>query len=311
MTNRRTKAYIYLLLVVLIWGLAGPVIKFTLEGIDPLPFISYRLAISAVISIFFFLGKIKRGKKFRQLNAHLPLALLYGFLAVPLGLGLLFVALDNTTVLDLTLIGVIGPLIVTAGGSLFFHERITKREKIGIGIVLVGVLLNSLFPILKSEGIRLTANILLLMYLIADAGSVLVAKKLSRYKINSANLTNLAFILGAVILIPVTIFSYGLNGFIDQIITLPLKYHLGVWYMAVLSGSIAYYMFVRAYKSIEVSEAVLFNYLQPVVTIPLAVFWLKESLSWHFILGAVFIVIGLFIAERKRKVKKMTDLKHV
>src|SRR3990172_6520942 len=126
MNPQRLRAYTYLLLTAAIWGIAGPVIKFTLEGIDPLPFISYRLAISAVISIFFFLGKIKRGKKFRQLNAHLPLALLYGFLAVPLGLGLLFVALDNTTVLDLTLIGVIGPLIVTAGGSLFFHERITK-----------------------------------------------------------------------------------------------------------------------------------------------------------------------------------------
>ena len=46
-----------LLAVVVIWGVAGPVIKFTLEGIDPLPFFSYRLAISAVISIFFFLAK--------------------------------------------------------------------------------------------------------------------------------------------------------------------------------------------------------------------------------------------------------------
>src|SRR3989344_661635 len=227
MSPRRLKAYLMLLAVVVIWGVAGPVIKFTLEGIDPLPFFSYRLAISAVISTIFFLAKIKKGKKFRQLNAHLPLALLYGFLAVPLGLGLLFVALDNTTVLDLTLIGVIGPLIVTAGGSLFFHERITKREKIGIGIVLVGVLLNSLFPIIKSEGIRLTAHILLLLYLMADAGFVLVAQQLSRCKINSANLTNLAFILGAVILIPVTIFSYGFNAFVGQIISLPFKSHLG------------------------------------------------------------------------------------
>src|SRR3990172_1552392 len=137
MNPQRLRAYTYLLLTAAIWGIAGPVIKFTLDGIDPLPFISYRLAISAVISIIFFMIKIKRGKKFRQLRAHMPFALLYGFLAVPAALGLLFAGLDNTTVLDLTLIGVIGPMIVAVGGAVFFSEHITKRERIGISIVLV------------------------------------------------------------------------------------------------------------------------------------------------------------------------------
>src|SRR3989344_7154001 len=218
MNPHRLRAYIYLLLVVVIWGIAGPVIKFTLEGIDPLPFISYRLVISSVFSACFFAVKINRGKKFRQLRVHLPLALLYGFLAVPAALGLLFVGLDNTTVLDLTLIGVIGPMVVTAGGAFFFREHITKKEKIGIAVVLVGVLFNSFFPIFKSEGVKLTANILLLAYLFADAGSILIAKRALRYKINSANLTNLAFIIGAVVMVPLTIFIYGWRGFYTQIV---------------------------------------------------------------------------------------------
>jgi len=301
MAPKRVKAYIYLLLAALIWGIAGPVIKFTLDGIDPLPFISYRLAISAVISIIFFILKIKKGKKFRQLRVHLPLVFLYGFLAVPAALGLLFAGLDNTTILDLTLISVIGPIIVAVGGAAFFSEHITKRERIGVSIVLLGVLLNSLYPIIKAEGVKLTANILLFAYLLADSGSILIAKKLSRFKINSANLTNLAFIIGAITLLPLTLVSYGWENFFSQIVNLPLKYHLGVWYMAIFSGSIAYYLFVRAHKSIEVSEAVLFNYLQPVITIPLAIFWLHESISPSFITGAILITIGLIIAEYKKK----------
>ncbi|KKR00704.1 MAG: putative membrane protein [Candidatus Woesebacteria bacterium GW2011_GWB1_39_12] len=281
MAPKRVKAYIYLLLAALIWGIAGPVIKFTLDGIDPLPFISYRLAISAVISIIFFILKIKKGKKFRQLRVHLPLVFLYGFLAVPAALGLLFAGLDN--------------------GAAFFSEHITKRERIGVSIVLLGVLLNSLYPIIKAEGVKLTANILLFAYLLADSGSILIAKKLSRFKINSANLTNLAFIIGAITLLPLTLVSYGWENFFSQIVNLPLKYHLGVWYMAIFSGSIAYYLFVRAHKSIEVSEAVLFNYLQPVITIPLAIFWLHESISPSFITGAILITIGLIIAEYKKK----------
>src|SRR3989344_5161458 len=97
MNSHRARAYIYLLIVAALWGAAGPVIKYTLAGIDPLPFLAYRLGVSALFS---------------------------------LALGILFIALDKTTVLDLTLIGVIGPMIVTAGGAIFFHDHITRREKI-------------------------------------------------------------------------------------------------------------------------------------------------------------------------------------
>jgi drug/metabolite transporter (DMT)-like permease len=51
---------------------------------------------------------------------------------------------------------------------------------------------------------------------------------------------------------------------------------------------------------VEVSEAILFSYLQPLFTVPLAIFWLKESLSGTFVLGAIIIVIGLVVAEYKK-----------
>ena len=147
MNPNRLRAYFYLILVAAIWGAAGPIIKFTLEGLDPLPFLSYRFAIASALSLVFFAVKLKKGKKFRRLKANFSLAFVYGLLAVPIALGILFIGLDKTTVLDLTLIGVAGPLLVTAGGVHFFHDRITKRERIGILVVLAGVVLNSFFPI--------------------------------------------------------------------------------------------------------------------------------------------------------------------
>ena len=47
-----------------------------------------------------------------------------------------------------------------------------------ISIVLLGVLLNSFFPIFTSHSTRLTGNLLLLVYLLADGSSILIAKKL-------------------------------------------------------------------------------------------------------------------------------------
>ncbi|OGM31187.1 hypothetical protein A2803_01790 [Candidatus Woesebacteria bacterium RIFCSPHIGHO2_01_FULL_44_21] len=299
--STRFKAYLFLLTTAVIWGAAGPVIKFTLAGIEPLPFLAYRFAISAVFSIFFFSAKIAQGKKFRNLKANFPLALLYGFLAVPLALSLLFFGLEKSTVLDSTLITIAGPIIVTLGAVHFFRDHITKREKLGIMIVLLGVILNSLLPIFQGgQGIRLTGNLLLLVYLLADSGSVLLAKKAIKNKTKSANLTSLAFIVGAVCLIPLTILIYGWENLLTTILTLPLKYHFGVWYMALLSGNLAYFMYVRGQRSIEVSEAVLFNYLIPLFSVPLAVFWLGESLSLSFILGAIIIATGVYIAEKKK-----------
>lgn len=302
MNPNRLRSYIYLLIVAAIWGAAGPVIKFTLEGIDPLPFLAYRFTIASIFSIGFFLVKLSQGKKFKQLKANLPLAVIYGFLAVPVALGILFVGLDRTTVLDLTLIGVIGPMMVTAGGAIFFRDHITSREKAGIAIVLLGVFLNSFLPIFRSDSqARLTGNLILMLFLLADSSSILLAKKAVQRKIKSANLTNLAFIVGAVTMVPLAVYVHGAGNLINMVAMLPLKYHLGVWFMALMSGNLAYFLYVRGQRSIEVSEAVLFNYLQPIFTIPLAIFWLGESLSTSFLIGGFVIAIGLIIAEIKKK----------
>ncbi len=298
MTGYRLRAYIYLILVALIWGAAGPVIKFTLSGIHPLPFLAYRFSISAILALIFFIIK---GVKLPKPKTSLPLIVVYGLLAFTIALGALFTGLEKSTVLDLTLISTIGPLIVTAGGAIIFRDHITKRERVGIAIVLVGVLINSFAPIFSNNSsARLTGNIFILLFLLADTSSILLAKKVVRKKIPSITLTNAGFIVAALTIIPLAFFAHGSNFVLSSITTLPFKYHLGVWYMALLSGTLAYFLYVRGHKSIEVSEATLFNYLQPIFAVPLAVFWLGENITTTFIIGAILIASGVIIAEYKR-----------
>lgn len=297
MTKYRRRSYIYLLLVAVIWGAAAPVIKFTLGGIDPLPFLAYRFFISGIISIIFFTftkAKMPKGKQ------KFGISIIYAFLAYSIALILLFTGLDNSTALDLTLIGALGPLAVVLGGALFFHDHITKRERLGILIVFFGAVFNSFYPfIFGGQPLKLSGNILLILFLLSDSASVLIAKEAVKMKVKSVNLTNFGFLVGAVTLIPFTIYKVGLHTLISQVVNLPFKYHVGVWYMAILSGSLAYYLYVKAQKSIEVSEATIFNYLQPIIAVPLAVFWLGERLTTHFLVGGSLIIIGLLIAETK------------
>jgi drug/metabolite transporter (DMT)-like permease len=74
--------------------------------------------------------------------------------------------------------------------------------------------------------------------------------------------------------------------------------------MAIVSGLISYDLSNRAQKTLEIGDAAVFQFLYPIITIPLAVFWLKETLTLPYILGAIVVSAGVAIATIKRRTKK-------
>lgn len=295
--SKRFKADIYLLIAMAAWGLAVPIVKFTLSGIDPLPFLAYRFFLASLLSLFvfyFFKIKLPKGKLFLVTAA-------YGLLATTIALSILFFGLKNSTALDLTIIGTTTPLLVAIGGWYFFREKITKKEFKGISIALLGTLIVTIGPLFDGNGaLRLSGNILLLIFLLIDSSSVLISKYIVKKKGDPFAVANFAFIIGALTLIPITIYIYGFNNIVSQVINLDFKYHLGVWYMAFISGNLAYAFYLRGQRTIEASEAGVFTYLQPLFSIPLAVLWLKEDFTNYFLIGAIFVAIGVYIAETRK-----------
>jgi len=91
----------------------------------------------------------------------------------------------------------------------------------------------------------------------------------------------------------------------DQIIhaftTAPLSAHLSVFFMAVLSGTVAFTFWYKGLKTIEIGDASIFGYLKPLWAAPLAIFWLKESISYPFVIGIAMTIIGVIIAETKKR----------
>jgi len=300
MSKQRLRAYVLLIIVAVIWGIAGPVIKFTLNGISTLPFLTYRFLIAGTFALGYFLVT-----KYKFPPKTFLLALFNGFLAFSVSLGLLFFGLEKTTVLDMTLITILAPLLLVTGGALFFKDKITSKEKLGIAIVLSGSLFATLYPLFKKgSGQEFSGNILLYMFLICDTTAALIAKKLARLKTSPLAMANLGFIVGTLTFTPFAISKMGVSEIVQQITALPLPYHLGVWYMALISGTLAYAFYFAGQKTIEVSEAAIFKYLQPLFGVPLAILWLGESITPHFIFGAVLITIGIVVAESKRSKNK-------
>lgn len=301
MTSHRTRAYFYLLLVSIIWGVATPVIKYTLGGISPLPFLTYRFSISAILAVLAIL--FFERKHLKNIFANFWEAGIYSFITTTFALGVLFIGLEKTTVLDAALIAAVGPLVTAVAGAIFLREVITRREKLGIAIAFSGTLITVFEPLFNGglKDIQLTGNFLVVGYIVIMSASSVLSKRLVRKNVDPLTLTNFSFIIGFLTLLPFTLSQTGLGELSTQVVNLPANYHLGVWYMALLSGTAAYALWVRGQKSIEISEAGLFAYLMPLFSTPLGVFWLGEKITPPFIVGGLLIATGVIIAEIKKK----------
>lgn len=303
MSPNRLKAYLLLTLTTVFWAVASPVIKFVLGELSPLPFLAYRFAITtiAIIVISFFV-KIQIPKKLSTLF----LLLFYSFMTSTVTLGILFFGLKETTVIESTIISMAGPILIAIAGVYYLKEHVTKKEKIGMSIALIGTALTVIEPLVRSGTgkMQLSGNLLILVYLLTNTVSVVLAKNLLRKGVNAWTMVSSTFLVGFVTTLPFLYFNGGIVQTFSQIKSLSLNTHLGVIYMALVSGLLAYGLSNKAQKTIEIGDAAIFQFLYPIIAIPLAIFWLKETLTLPYIVGALIISVGVVIAGFKAKAKK-------
>jgi drug/metabolite transporter (DMT)-like permease len=301
MNPHRLKAYFYLFLAAIIWGIAGPIIKLTLGEIKPDIFLFYRFFLSTLV-VFPF--AIKSG-------LHLPvrrpkvmfMVLLFAFLNSTATLGLLFWGTSKTSLLNMSLISLFAPLVLVLFGYFFLHDHLTKQERIGTLIAFTGAFILAIAPILLTnyESGQFLGNILILSSVICGAFAGVLVKKLMQEEVSPLTLTNITFIVGFLTMAPIVVLR---NGFVPTLIAitqLPFSYQLGVIYMAAISGNLAYFLSNLGQRTIEVSEAAPFSYLYPIFSAILAVFLLGDKLTVIIIIGSIIIFAGVFLAEWKKR----------
>ncbi len=289
----------------MIWGFAGVVVKVTLNELSPFVFLLYRFFLIVILLVPFAIYKKVRLPRNRSEIFNL---ILLSFFGTTLNLSLLFYGTKLTTVIDQAIITGTGPMLVVLAGVIFLKEHITKQEKVGILVTIIGTFVLTVIPFFETKGdgySNILGNFLIVLANFAWIGFVVLSKKSLRKNADPILLTTAGFVVGFVTMIPMALVETGSFGKIFSMISnASLISHLGVVYMAVFSGALGYFLYQKGQKTIEVSEAALFTYLQTVFTIPFAVVLLGEKMTTSFIIGSIIVVIGIAIAEYKRRVVK-------
>ncbi len=293
--NQRLLAYAALIITVVIWGVAGPVIKATFnEGLTPFTFLTLRFLLNVLIIspiLFFYL------KRHPIRWRDTPRLFLLTFLGTTLTLTLIFLGLEKTTALDAVLIIATAPIFIVVAGAIFLKEKITSLEKVGLMVALTGVGITIIQPLLE-RGLfaqeNLVGNLLILASNITWTAFTIISKEdLKRH--SPFLITGSAFIFGLLTFIPLAIIEN--PNLIETVRNLGPSAWAGVFYMSVFSSIVAYFAYNWGLSKIEASEAALFLYLEPVFAAPLAYIWLGEAITPTFLIGATVIAAGVILTE--------------
>jgi drug/metabolite transporter (DMT)-like permease len=292
--NEMKKKYFLLIMVlpIIFWAFAFPFIKIGLEELSPINLTIMRLFVTCIIFLFIL---IIIPKKFSKLHKKdiIPLFLL-GFLGVVvyhLGLnyGEQFMSASAASLIIATI-----PIFVVIFAAFYLKENITKKIVLGVLLSLSGVVIISLVGTTGDPFTiaYLSAACAVLIAAIVGAGYTIAGKKLLQ-QYSALSLTVYAFLFGCLGLLP-----FLSSSLVTEVGAMTVKGWGAVLFLAVLPTVVGYILWYVALEIKTASEISVFLYFIPVLSTIISYFLFQEPITWLFLLGGAFVILGLIIVNR-------------
>ncbi|MEJ2103399.1 MAG: DMT family transporter [Ignavibacteriaceae bacterium] len=290
MNNSKALRYLQILLAVIFWGTSFVATKTALLEIKPVTIIILRLILASVLLSFI---AIYTKRSFAiNLKSHgwiLILAMIATFHLWIQVTGLQYTTASNTG----WIIGT-APIFMAILGLIFFKEKITLLQIAGILIAMFGLLL------LIGSGNILNIN------LIEDKGDLLVLGSAFTWGVYSMvnkkislSYSPLMTILFLFIMMAIIIIPFNLNSeTINSVLHLSLIGWICILFLGIFCSGIAYVIWARALRDMESAKVGAFLYLEPLITVFAAWFFLSEVITLIMILSGLLITLGVFIVNK-------------
>lgn len=206
-----------------------------------------------------------------------------------------YLGLQFTEALNVSVFNSLVPVFIVAAAALFFRDRITPMQGMGIAISLTGVLV----IVTRLEFGALTA-------LRFNFGDLIILFNMACWAIYSVFLRRapkihwLSFTIvlaggSTIATLPVAIWEH-LSGFTVQLDALTI---FAVLYVAIFPSVVALFGWNRGVELIGATRAGPFLHLVPLYSAVLAYVFLGEELHAYHVLGFMLILAGVWFAARK------------
>lgn len=292
----KTLIYIASLFAIILWGMSYIWTDQLIEqGIPIFYFVFVRIFMAGVILFLFntAYARIKRMQR-RDLGKFFLLAFFEPFiyfLCETFGL-----KLTGSPTLSAMVVATI-PLFSIAAGILFFREKISGVNIVGIVLSLVGIVLVAMAHGELGENFLWGVG-LLIIAVIAEVGHASITKSLSG-NYPSQTIVMYQFLIGSIYLFPLFIWK-GLDNF-----TFEVYFDGDVWYpiicLAILCSSLAFSLWVSTIKNLGVAKSSIFSALIPVAAALIAWVIGHEMLNQRQWVGVAISTVGVILSQYTSK----------
>jgi drug/metabolite transporter (DMT)-like permease len=281
-------AVLALIVANMIWGAAPPIFKWALADIGPFSLAFLRFAIASLLIYPF------ARKHLHIENKDIAEVFLIGFLGVTVNIAFFFLGLKLAPSINASIINSSAPIFLIIFSFFLLKERPKHRLITGSLIGLAGVSLIIFQPFFTSEkNLNFLGNMFFFLATFAGLGHTILGRILVK-KYEPLGVAFWCFLVGAFCFLPLCI-NENLGKSIITQLTLPSV--TGILFGAVLSSGVAYFLFFWALKYMQASETGVFLYIDPVITVIIAMPLLGEKPDAFYLIGAALVFAGIYVAE--------------
>lgn len=295
-----------LIIANIIWGFASPIFKWSLTNITPFTLAFLRFFIASIL-----LGIMLRKNLALPISdkKDLKLLIIYALTAITGNITFFFFGLQLTLAMNVPVIASSQPIMVFIFAYFFLKEKLKLNKVLGMIIGTVGVLAIVLEPVYYN-GLygNVFGNFLIVLATISGVIGMLTGRTLFQ-KYNPLVLTFWAFVISTISFLPPAIAENIQNTSI--LTSLNIRGIVGIIFGSVFSSALAYGLFSYGLSKIQASEASLFIYIDPIAGTILSYFMLHEPITIPFLIGALFIFSGIFIAEHRIHYHPISKLRKI
>lgn len=284
------KAYLVLIMVMFIWGLNLPAIKYLTTQASPISMTSIRIFVAAIV-VFIILKVIGIIRPLTK--KEWGFVLIGSLLNVAIHHSLMAIGVSMTTGANASLIIGTGPMLTAVLGSLLLKNLPTPIQWFGFGIGMTGIFITVLFSGGEVSALSL-GDFIVFLSVFSQVFSFIIISKASN-TIDPRLLTAYMFLVGSIFL-AITGMIFEPNGFKDIPYTNTI-----FWVVLIISGALAtavgHMLYNNTIPQVGAAKAAIFINFNTLFALIGSALILGEPITYAHWIGLVLIVIGVLFGS--------------